>query len=130
MKKKLFATLGLSVGLLTMAGIAQASSEEFSVNVKAYNGKATTTWIGKDTLTTSAVLMKSVGGNYTVDARLNLDYDHLSSIQNTAWVQNVDDTSLWTYKYSDNKGYERVEFSNDLTTPVQVNVKGIFDTNF
>ncbi|SEN68752.1 hypothetical protein SAMN05192533_11774 [Mesobacillus persicus] len=129
MKKKL-AILGLSVGLLTAAGSAQAISYGFNEEVGAFNGSAVTSWKPDPTNNDMYVRvnMSNVEGSYTVDVRDNMRKLSSGSISNTAWKQSVGDETAWRWQGSRTGAYEdRIQFSNDLTTPVKVTVYGLWE---
>ncbi|WP_312475265.1 hypothetical protein [Neobacillus sp.] len=129
MKKKL-AILGLTVVLLTTAGIAQAGSYAFNLNVGAFNGSAYTSWENDPTNNDLFVRvnMSNVGGGYTVDVRDNMMSHNTGYITSTAWVRSVGSNTAWHWSGSRNGSYQdRIQFSNDLLTPVKVNVYGIWE---
>ena len=129
MKKKLI-VLGLATGLLTTAGIGQAMMTGFNENVGAYNGSAYTDWKSDPTDNDLYVRVnvENVGGSYTVDVRDNMKKISNGATDNTAWVRSVGDQTAWRWQGSRTGAYkDRIEFSNDLTTPVTVNVYGSWD---
>lgn len=127
MKKKTLATLGLTVGLLSVVGFAQAgtTATSYSVTVGAYNGAASSTSQTKAISDARGELKSGiVGGNYTVDARMS------ATSGTGSWVRSVDDYETRGLPNSINKGTAaRVQFSNDLTTPVDVKVTGSWISN-
>lgn len=133
MKKTKTLVLGSALALLVTGGVVQAGSswEDYNVNVGAFNGSAYTHYqktIASTLTETVSFSTEKVGGDYTVDIRYQRDSGNYRS---TKWVQNVGDNETWTI-YSDilvdkGDGY-RLQISNDLTTPVKVNVYGDFKT--
>lgn len=127
MKKKTLATLGLTVGLLSVVGFAQAgtTATTYSVTVGAYNGAGSSSSQTKAISDARGELKSGiVGGNYTVDARMT------ATSGTGSWVRSVDDYETRGLPNSINKGTAaRVQFSNDLTTPVDVKVTGSWISN-
>lgn len=127
LKKKTLATLGLTAGLLSVVGFAQAATTPlgYNVTVGSYNGSANTTSQTKAISDARGELRSSiVGGDYTVDARM------AASSGTGSWVRGVGDYETRGLPNSINKGTAaRVQFSNDLTTPVDVKVTGSWISN-
>ncbi|MCM3364910.1 MULTISPECIES: hypothetical protein [Bacillaceae] len=133
MKKSKGVILGLALALLVAGGVTQAASKvtRFNVNVAPFNGSAYTGW---DRVSGTIQYVESihyslfsVGGDYTVDLRAQRAHDNAR----TPWARNQGDNSgaTWYTNYTANHDhYWRLEISNDLTTPVKVNVQGFFTT--
>ncbi|WML27387.1 hypothetical protein [Neobacillus sp. OS1-33] len=76
------------------------------------------------------VNMSNVGGDYTVDVRDNMKKTATGATSNTGWVQSVGDEEAFRWTGARTGAYQdRIQFSNDLTTPVMVNVYGIWENN-
>lgn len=127
MEKKKLAVLGLSVGLLALGGAVQASTtySSYDTTVGKFNGSGYT---GYQTKTTSGAYgnlkSSSVGGSYTVDARMQ------ASSGTGSWVRSVTDNDTRNLPNSVPSGTSaRVQFSNDITTPVDVQVTGSWRSN-
>lgn len=127
MKKKAFASLGLTLGILAVAGVAQAGTSyyDYNVVVPKFNGSGYT---AKQTKATSGAFgsLKSdiVGGSYTVDARMK------STSGTGSWVYSVSDGDIRDLPNSIVKGLSaQVEFSNNLGTSVDVRVTGSWKSN-
>lgn len=127
LKKKTLATLGLTVGLLSVVGFAQAgtSATNYSVIVDKFNGDGFTSSQTKATADARGSLNSGiVGGDYTVDARMT------ASSGTGSWVQKVDDGETRGLPNTINKGISaKVQFSTNLTTPVDVKVTGSWQSN-
>jgi hypothetical protein len=127
MKKKKFAVLGLAVGLMAFGGAVQAGTSwsAFDVTVGKFNGSAYTGYQTKTYSGTDGELnMSTVGGSYTVDARMT------ASSGTGPWVRSVTDTDYRKLPNSIPSGSScRVQFSNDITTPVDVRVTGTWRSN-
>lgn len=126
-KKNRLAVLGLTVGLLAFGGAVQAGTSYSSYNttVGAFNGSGYTGYQTKASSGTYGNLNSgTVGGSYTVDARMQ------ASSGTGSWVRNVTDNDSRTLPNSVPSGTDaRVQFSNDLTTPVNVQVTGSWRSN-
>ncbi|RFA32138.1 hypothetical protein CAI16_18980 [Virgibacillus dokdonensis] len=127
LKKKKLAVLGLAVGLLAIGGTAQAGTSYSSYNttVGKFNGNGYTGYQTKSSSGTYGDLRSNtVGGNYVVDARMQ------ASSGTGSWVRNVTDNDTRSLPNSVARGSSaRVQFSNDLTTPVNVQVTGSWRSN-
>lgn len=127
-KNKKFAVLGLAIGLIAFGGAAQAGTtySSYSTTVGSYNGSGYTSYQTKATSGAYGNLSSSVvGGSYTVDARMTSPSGGTGS-----WVQSVGDNDSRSLPNSIAKGSSaRVQFSNDLTTPVNVQVSGSWRSN-
>lgn len=127
MLKKKFVVLGLAIGLLATAGVAQAgtSYSYYSTTVGKYNGSGYTNYQTKATSGAYGHLdSRSVGGSYTVDARMQASYG------TGDWVRSVTDNDFRYLPNNVPNGYSaRVQFSNDWNTPVDVQVTGYWRSN-
>lgn len=127
MKKSKLAVLGLVVGLFTFAGIAEAGTSytSYSTSVGKFNGNGYTAYQTKTTTgATGNLRSTSVGGKYTVDARMQ------ASSGTGSWVRSVNSNETRNLSNSVSKGSSaRVQFSNDLSTPVAVQVSGTWRSN-
>jgi hypothetical protein len=126
-KKRFIGVLSLSLTLLVSAGVTQAAPWTYFVrHVGAFNGSSYTDYQTKQYSGGKVILnMDEVESSYTVDVRVQ----HYNG-SGTGWVQSVTDneTIQWSSPYtSGNK--ERLQFSNDLTTPVQVTINGDWTNN-
>lgn len=121
------ATLACVAALGAASGIAaQASTTKIGYNttVGRFNGNGYSGY-GKKAYADRAVELWSdnVGGNYGVDAR------PIHSTGNGNW-QRVNDFSYRSWSNSYNRGDDiRIQFSNDATTPVAVQVNGVWRSN-
>ena len=127
MKKKIIATLML-VFILGTVVYAGTTYVDYSTTVAALNGNGYTAYQTKTTTGASARLYSaSVGGDYEVDARM-ID----SSGSAGDWYRNLGDGE---WAYIDGSPYQlsgdsvRIQFSNDLTTLVDVQVTGSWKSN-
>lgn len=133
MKKIKALVLGSAFGLLITGGIAQAKTswQNYSEIVGAFNGSAYTDYQDVEDFTRVEAKIDihsdSVGGDYTIDVRGQSNHGY-----NTSWVRNVGDNKYYTiytgHLVQPGLAY-RLQFSNDLTTPVKVAVKGQWKTN-
>lgn len=129
MRKKIVA-LG-TVLLLAASVTAHAGTtfENYSTTVGAFNGSGYTDTQIKATNGAAADLNSgSVGGNYVVDVRQQLENGSGSG----SWTRNVDDATNYlvdgtTSQTSGSK--VRLQFSNDWNTPVSVQVSGKWRSN-
>jgi hypothetical protein len=126
-KNKKLAVLGLAVGLMSIGGAVEASTSysSYDTTVGRFNGSG---YSGYQTKTTSGAYgnlnSSSVGGSYTVDARMD------ATTGTGSWVRSVTDNDTRSLPNSVSSGNSaRVEFSNDLTTPVNVQVTGSWRSN-
>ncbi|PAF36231.1 hypothetical protein CHH58_13345 [Terribacillus saccharophilus] len=127
--------LGTALTLLVAGGGAQAATswQSYNKNVPSFNGYAysyaskQTGLHGNEEIN---VDHKSTGGSYVVDVRAERDK---GVSRNTSWKRNVGDNVSWTWYrnivQSGSASYYRLAFSNDVSTPVSVNVKGSFKSN-
>ncbi|CUA78980.1 hypothetical protein [Anoxybacillus suryakundensis] len=126
MKRKLV-LFGLSVSLLAFGGAVQAGASwsEYNTTVPKFNGSGYTGYQTKASSGTYGELNSDVvGGSYTVDARMQ------ATSGTGSWVRSITDNDYRNLPNSVPKGLSaRVEFSNDLTTPVDVQVSGRWRSN-
>ncbi len=110
-----------------MAGFAEAGTTYTSYNttVGKFNGSGYTGYQTKASSGTYGNLRStSVGGKYTVDARMQ------ASSGTGSWVRSVNSNQVRNLPNSVARGSKaRVQFSNDLTTPVNVQVTGSWRSN-
>jgi len=133
MKPKLFIKTAVITSavvlLLGSSAYAGTTMEDYGTTVGRFNGSGFTSYQTKTYTSEKGFLYSNaVGGNYTVDVRM------VSSARKKAkWVRDVDDNthySIPTNKDTIKKGNNvRLEFSNDLTTPVRVEVEGQWMSN-
>jgi hypothetical protein len=134
MKKVKGLVLGSALALLVTGGVVQAGEQwvGYNENVGAFNGSAYSAYSGMTGYLsfTEKISFSSynVGGDYTVDVRAQRSggVDPYSN-----WVRQVGDDEGYTinrqFLAEEGDGY-RLQFSNDLSTPVKVNVTGSFKT--
>lgn len=119
--------LSLSVGLVVFGGVVQAGTSwsNYDTTVPKFNGSGYTGYQTKDSSGTYGELYSAiVGGSYTVDARM------VASSGTGSWVRSITDDDYRNLPNSVPKGLStRVEFSNDITTPVNVQVSGRWRSN-
>ncbi|WP_372428921.1 hypothetical protein [Lysinibacillus fusiformis] len=99
--------------------------KDYSTTVGAVNGSAYTDYQVKDTSKADGYLDSyNVGGNYKVDARMT------ASTGTGSWVR-IDDNMGYFIPNSITSGNSttRMQFSNDVTTPVNVQVTGKWASN-
>lgn len=127
--KKISMILCIAIFTLLIGTYVQAGAtvfEPYNTTVGKFNGSGYT---GYQTKSKSGVAgeiyVTSVGGGYKVDAR------QISSSSNGSWSTNIDNNTTYrTLPNSINAGSStRVQFSNDITTPVTVQVTGQFRSN-
>ncbi|WP_253270877.1 hypothetical protein, partial [Geobacillus thermocatenulatus] len=125
-KRKLVST-GFLAGLLAFGVAVQAGTTwtEYNTTVPRFNGSGYTGYQTKSSSGTYGELHSAVvGGLYTVDARMQ------ASSGTGEWVRSVTDNDYRRLPNSVPKGLNaRVEFSNDITTPVNVQVSGKWRSN-
>jgi hypothetical protein len=112
---------------MAFGGAVQAGTSWSSYNttVGKFNGSGYTGYQTKASSGTYGELNSSVvGGSYTVDARMQ------ASSGTGSWVRSVTDSDYRKLPNSVPSGLSaRVEFSNDITTPVDVQVSGTWRSN-
>ena len=110
--------------LATTAGVAVAgnSAENFSTTVGKLNGSGYTgNQVKATTGAASALTTTFVGGGYNVDARVQYS-DGTSS---GAWARQLaSGTGAWLFNSHLNSRKVRVQLSNNLSTRVDVQVRG------
>jgi hypothetical protein len=120
---------GAVVMLFGVSAYAGTSMEKYSTTVGKFNGSGYASFQTKTYASDNGLLYSNaVGGKYTVDARM------ISSGGGKGrWIRDVDDNthySIPTNKDSIGKGDNvRLQFSNDLLTPVCVQVEGKWKSN-
>lgn len=123
-KKKIF-IMGLTTFLLFTGGIAQAapSYQNYNEIVGKFNGSAYTDYQtmkygGQETI---EIYSDSVGSDYTVDIRAIRDG------YNSSWIRGVGDNQGYTIQtvyLLDSGTQHQLQFSNNIFTPVDVQVTG------
>ena len=129
MKKfKVFITILVILAVGSSMAYAGTSYKSYSTTVGKLNGNGYTAYQTKaKTGANGTLVSSSVGGKYTVDARMQ-DKNGIIG----PWTRDVDDNKTYTLKGHANhiKGYGiRVHFSNDLTTTVDIQVEGKWKSN-
>jgi hypothetical protein len=130
MKKTARITAVVAAGAILLSGataaVAGGSNVSYSTTVGSFNGSGYTAYQDKTTHGATGFLNSgSVGGNYTVDARM-LGTDGTAG----SWARTLSDgTSHYLYNNVSSSANARVEFSNDAFTPVSVQVSGSWRSN-
>lgn len=113
--------------MLTATVMAGNKYSGYNTTVGRLNGNGYTKYQTKSTSGANGYIKsKTVGGKYLVDVRMN------SSSGNGSWVRDLDDKDNRSLPGSSKtkSGCEvRAQFSNDLTTPVAVQVEGKWKSN-
>lgn len=127
-KKRNFALLFGLIFIFSISAYAGTTSRSYDTTVGKFNGSGYTGYQVKDATGTPGDLNSTfVGGSYKVDGRMVDDSGDTGD-----WERNIDDWSVVTLD-GDNQqlsGEEiRVQFSNDLSTPVDVQVTGSWKSN-
>lgn len=123
-------TLTLAFLLLTTLAFATSGLSAWCI-VPALNGSANSKDTGvKETTGSSAYLYSAtVGGGYEVDCRQR----DLSNNVSGAWTRDISSVNNAAYLEGVSRmfaGHEvYLQFSNNLTTPVRVEVNGSWDSN-
>lgn len=133
MKKNALRSIGtFTLAFLLLATLALATSGlSASCIIPAFNGSANSRDTGiKETTGSSAHLYDAtVGGGYEVDCRQS----DLSNNVNGAWTRDISSVNNAAYLEGVSRmfaGHEvYLQFSNNLTTPVRVEVNGSWDSN-
>lgn len=130
--KRLIKVAVLTSAVVLMFGssvYAGTSMEKYSTTVGKFNGSAFSSYQTKTyTIDKGELYSNAVGGHYTVDVRMCS-----SAGKKARWIRDVDDNT--TYEIPTNRNTikagnnVRLEFSNDLTTPVKVQVEGSWMSN-
>lgn len=129
MKKIIKAMLITGSALLLMgtSAFAGSSYEQYSLVVGRFNGSAFSFYQTKATAGADGYIdSNEVGGSYKVDVRMESDDG------NGEWLRNVTDGTNKAIPGTSKqkKGCSvRAEFSNDITTPVDVRVMGEWKSN-
>jgi len=125
--KRKIAIVGATLGLLLAGGAVQAGTtySNYNLTVGSFNGSAYTGYQTKTTTGAPGNLRtSSVGGSYTLDARMQ------ASSGTGGWVRRVTDNDTRNLPNSVAKGsLVRLQYSNDATTPVNVQVTGSWRSN-
>lgn len=125
--KRKVGTVALAVGLLaSAAGVSAGTSYGYySTTVGSFNGSGYTSYQTKANSGQYGYLdSDSVGGSYVVDARMQ------AGSGTGPWARNVGDNDFVSLPNSIVSGDSaRVQFSNDLNTPVNVQVTGYWKSN-
>ncbi|MFC9601656.1 hypothetical protein ACFTQL_28340 [Peribacillus butanolivorans] len=120
---------GLTFALLTAGGTAQAAStlKSYNEDVGAFNGSAYTAtqrmyeeFGGEKAVVNS----QKVSGDYVVDVRIVTTEP---KSRYSGWKRNLGDTDTRTFTseyHASSETVQKVQFSNDITTPKTVNVLG------
>jgi hypothetical protein len=123
-RSKILAACAMAAVLMGGAGAAWAGTSwaTFNTTVGKFNGSGYT---GNQTKTTGGAYVQlknlAVGGSYVVDARAQQQNGSNSG----AWANNLGDGATANLSNSINAGVStRVQFSNELLTPVDVQVQG------
>ena len=122
------ATLGCAaVMMFSTVAWAGTSYSGYNTTVGRFNGSGYSGYQTKSIAGANGYIKSTkVGGDYVVDVRMN------SSAGNGAWLRNVGDN---TSDYVPGKSTQlngtsvRLEFSNDITTPVNTQVEGTWKSN-
>ena len=127
--KSVLAGSMIAATLFAGAGVAHAgtSYSSYSTTVGAFNGNGYTGGQTKAVSNRSGNLRSvAVGGRYTVDARMQRTNGNNSG----SWVRNVNSSQTRNLPNRlPAQSRVRVHFSNDLLTPVQVQVEGSWRSN-
>ena len=125
--KKTVVTTSLAIMMLTATAMAGNTYSNYNTTVGRLNGNGYTPYQTKSTSGANGYIKSTtVGGKYLVDVRMN------SSSGNGKWVRDLDDQdnrSLPGSAKMKSVCYVRAQFSNDLTTPVAVQVAGQWKSN-
>lgn len=128
MKKKISIILGALLISSSIVAFAAGDYVNYSTTVGKFNGSGYTGYQTKTTTGAAAgVVSTTVGGNYTVDVRLQESNGTVGP-----WFGKLGDnqsaaiTSVSEHKAGDSV---RLQFSNDLTTRVDVQVDGKWRSN-
>ncbi len=129
MKKiiKSVSVMGLAIMMFGAVAFAGTSYSGYNTTVGKFNGSG---YSGYQTKSISGangyILSTSVGGSYVVDVRMN------SSSGSGSWLRNVTDgtqAELPGSSYQTSGTSVRAQFSNDINTPVDVQVVGSWKSN-
>lgn len=123
-------TLTLAFLLLTTLAFATSGLSAWCI-VPALNGSANSedTWVKETTGSSAYLYSATVGGGYEVDCRQR----DLSNNVSGAWTRDISSVNNAAYLEGVSRmfaGHEvYLQFSNNLTTPVRVEVNGSWDSN-
>ncbi len=130
MKRKMlkaFAAAGVTVMLFSTVACAGTTYSGYNTTVGKLNGNGYSNYQKKTTAGANGYIKSNkVGGKYEVDARMN------STSGNGAWLRNLDDGTNASLPGNSKQiaGCSvRVQFSNDVLTPVNVQVDGEWKSN-
>lgn len=128
MRKKIGALLGVLLVSSSFTAFAGSEYLDYSTTVGKFNGSGYTDYQTKVTTGAAAGLnSETVGGTYTVDVRMQDSAGNAGD-----WAQKVGDND---YRAIDGSPEHtsgklvRLQFSNDLTTRVDVQVSGNWRSN-
>lgn len=117
----------LAAVLFTATAFAGTSTTTYNTTVGKFNGSGYSGYQTKSISGANGWLYSTmVGGNYKVDVRMN------SSSGNGSWLRNVTDGTSASLpgKSTQRAGSSiRLKFSNNVTTPVNVQVVGSWKSN-
>jgi len=128
--KKPICALAVTASAICLLGLTAHAGNNFSgynttvgkMNGNGYSGYQTKSTGGAN----GYIISTSVGGNYVVDARMNCNKG------NAPWKRNITDGTSGSlpgyYKQTAGESI-RIQFSNDITTPVDVQVVGKWKSN-
>ncbi|MDE7425915.1 MAG: hypothetical protein K2N51_19825 [Lachnospiraceae bacterium] len=113
--------------LFAATAFAGTSTTGYNTTVGKFNGSGYSDYQTKAISGANGWIYSTrVGGNYTVDVRMN------SSAGNGSWLRNLNDgtsASLPGNSAQTAGKSIRLKFSNDITTPVNVQVEGSWKSN-
>jgi len=127
MKKKIIVSflalfLLVSGGVITLAG---TQFQNYNTTVGKFNGSGYTAYQTKIHTNTDGHLNSGiVGGNYKVDTRMIT-----SSGSGSSWYRIDDNLSYILSNNVIGSSFVRLQFSNDISTPVDVQVSGDWRSN-
>ena len=130
--KRLVKAIVITSAILMLFGssvYAGTSMKNYDTTVGRFNGNGYTGYQTKSyDIDKGYLYSNAVGGNYTVDVRM------ISSKNKKAkWVRDIDDNTYYSIPTNKNDiksgDSVRLQFSNDLTTPVAVQVSGKWKSN-
>jgi hypothetical protein len=126
-KFKGLAAIFAMIMMLTCSAWAGTSTTSYNTTVGKYNGSGYSSYQTKSISGANGwIYSEQVGGKYVVDVRMN------STAGNAPWLRNVTDgtSSSLPGVYKQNAGDSiRLKFSNDVNTPVNVQVIGTWKSN-
>ena len=120
-------TMGIALIMFGTAAFAGASYSGYNTIVGKFNGCGYSGYQTKATGGANGYIMSTmVGGDYEVDVRMT------SSSGSGSWLRNVTDGTwgeLQGSSYQTSGTSVRAQFSNDISTPVDVQVTGQWKSN-